>query len=368
MAQRPIGPTVYTYDERCLAHDNGSLLIDERAAGWLDIAHVERPERLAMTISVLEQSGVLAQLQRLESRLATRAELELVHQPPMIDAIAAACSRGEPAEVGEGARVGTDSWGPALLAAGNTLAVTDAVLDGDARNGIALVRPPGHHASCDRAMGYCLFNNVAIAARHARSRGLERIAIVDWDVHHGNGTESVFYDDPSVLFVSLHQDDLYPTGRGVATDRGAGAGRGATINIPLPAGSGDAGYEYAFERIVEPALTAFAPELILISAGQDPAGSDPLGRMSMTADGFRALTERGLALADSLCGGRLVVALEGGYSLQQIPFCNLAIAEALAGLQPALRRDPLELDIPRSLREFERDAIEKLEDALSPDP
>lgn len=357
--------TVLAWDDRCLSHDNGSMLADGPARDWLGVPHFERAERQARTVQVLERAGVLGAFERVESRPATRPELELVHEPAMIDALERACAEGRFAAVGPGASVGPDSWQPALLAAGNVLAVTDAVLDGAARNGFAIVRPPGHHATPSEPMGFCLFNNVAIAARHAQRRdGVSRVAIVDWDVHHGNGTETIFWADPSVLFVSLHQDDLYPVGRGRLGDRGAGAGEGATLNLPLPAGTGDDGYAYAFERVVEPALRAFGPDLLVVSAGQDPAAADPLGRMSVTERGFRALTGRAMALADELCGGRLVVALEGGYSLDQLPFCNLAIAERLAGLEPALAADPLILDVPDRLRDFERAAIDAIAAAL----
>ena len=361
--------TVYYYDERCLTHDNGSMILDPRAGRWLDVPHVERPERLARTASVLEQSGVSAELTPLSSRAATRAELELAHTPRMIDELAAACARREHVWVGPEARVGPQSWEPATLAAGGALAVVDAVLDGAADNGFALVRPPGHHSTADTAMGFCLFNNVAIAARHAQARdGIERVAIVDWDVHHGNGTEAIFYDDPSVLFVSIHQDDLYPIGAGALEHAGEGAGEGFTVNIPLPAGSGDDGYLLAFERLVEPALAAFRPDLLFVSAGQDPAASDPLGRMSVTTEGFRELARRARTVAARLCEGRLAIVLEGGYSLEHVPFCNLAIVEALAGLEPSLQTDPLELDVPRGVRAFEQAAVERALAAHAPGP
>ena len=352
--------TACFYDERCLSHDNGSMVLDERASAWLDVPHFERPERLTRTWSMLEQAGVAAKLHRLDFRRATREELELVHAPELIDEIEGACARGEYAWVGPEARVGPESWEPALVAPGGVLAVVDAVVQGAADNGIALVRPPGHHSTADTPMGFCLFNSVAIAARHAQRRDdVDRVAIVDWDVHHGNGTEAIFYDDPSVLYISLHQDDLYPEGAGTLEHRGAGAGEGHTVNVPLPAGTGDAGYLLAWDEVIAPRLASFAPDLLLISAGQDPAASDPLGRMSVTADGFRALTHRAGSAAERHCQSRIAVALEGGYSLEHSPFCNLAIVEELAGLEPALPGDPLELDVPDGLRDFERAAVER---------
>jgi acetoin utilization deacetylase AcuC-like enzyme len=339
-------PTALVYEERCLTHDNGSMVIDPLAARWLDVPHAESPERVARTMQVLERSGTAARLERLPARAASEAELELVHTAEHVGRVRDACARGEHLWVGPDARVGPDSWEPALLSAGGALAAVEWVLEGEERRAYVLTRPPGHHASAAESMGFCLFNNVAIAARRARQLGCERVAIVDWDVHHGNGTEDVFAADGSVLFVSLHQDDLYPAGRGRAEDRGAGAGEGATLNLPLPAGSGDAVYLEAMEEAVLPALRRFGPELILLSAGQDAEASDPLGRMSVTTEGFRGMAQRLGDLAREHCSGRLVALQEGGYSPDHMPFCTLAIVEALAGLEPSLGADPIELDVP----------------------
>jgi len=355
--------TALVYEERCLAHDNGSMVLDPVAASWLDVPHAEGAARVARAHAVLERSGVAGRLERLAARPAEPGELLLVHGADHVERMLRACERREQAWVGPGARVGADSWEPALLAAGGAVAALEWVLGAPDRRAYALLRPPGHHASAEEAMGFCLFNNVAVAAARARQLGLARVAIVDWDVHHGNGTEDVFAADPSVLFVSLHQDDLYPQGRGRVGDRGRDEGLGATVNVPLPPGSGDEVYLRAVDQVVVPALDAFAPELVLISAGQDAAASDPLGRMSVTSEGFRAMTDRLCAWAAGNCEGRVLAVQEGGYSVDHMPFCVLATVEALAGLEPALAADPIELDVPEGLREIEIAAIESARQA-----
>jgi acetoin utilization deacetylase AcuC-like enzyme len=208
-------------------------------------------------------------------------------------------------------------------------------------NAYALVRPPGHHAERDRGRGFCIFGNVALAAMHAReARGLSRVAIVDWDVHHGNGTEHAFYSDPTVLTISIHQDNNYPPGSGAITDIGSGAGMGYNINVPLPPGSGVGAYVATFEEVVAPALRGFRPELILVASGLDASAMDPLASMMMTSNGYRKLTQIVLAAAHDVCGGRVVACHEGGYSPAYVPYCGLAILEEMAGIQSGMA-DPL---------------------------
>jgi acetoin utilization deacetylase AcuC-like enzyme len=217
-------------------------------------------------------------------------------------------------------------------------------------------------------MGFCLFNNVAVASLYARRRGVERIMIVDWDVHHGNGTQAAFYADPSVLFLSLHQEEWYPLGMGTLDQRGEGAGYGATINVPLPAGTGDRGYVAAMARVVEPAARRFRPDLVAISAGQDASMLDPLGRMLVSMDGFRALGRHMRELADSLCEGRLLVMQEGGYSEAYTPFCTLGALEGLTGIRTPVP-DPYELasasELTRAKTVFSHDTAQALDDAVA---
>jgi acetoin utilization deacetylase AcuC-like enzyme len=206
------------------------------------------------------------------------------------------------------------------------------------------LRPPGHHAEKDQGRGFCIFGNTALAAIHARqARGVSRVAIVDWDVHHGNGTEHAFYADPSVLTISIHQDNNYPPDSGALSDTGTGAGKGYNINVPLPPGSGVGAYVATVERVVAPALTAFRPELILIASGLDASAMDPLASMMMTSDGYRKLTRTVLGVARDVCGGRVVACHEGGYSPAYVPYCGLAVIEEMAGVKTGLGDPLLEL-------------------------
>jgi acetoin utilization deacetylase AcuC-like enzyme len=362
VAERTTG---LVFDERCLTHLNPP---SGRPFGtfpdWATTVAFERPERLVETWRVLEGSGVLAHVQRVEAREATEAELRLAHSEAHVRRVLEAARSGEPVNLGFEAWTVPGSETPALLAAGGLLAATDRVLRGELDNAFVLLRPPGHHAEREASMGFCLFSNLAIAARWAqREHGVERVAILDWDVHHGNGTEQVLYRDGSVLTISLHQDRLYPPDTGGLEARGEGEGEGRNVNIPLPAFTGDEGYAHAFERVVEPVIHAFRPDLLLIGAGQDAAASDPLGRMALTTPGFRALADRAVALAGELCDGRLVVNLEGGYSLHHLPLANLAILEGLAGLDPTFPVDPIGCDVPVDLRDEVRAAVAAAERA-----
>ncbi|MDA1190902.1 MAG: histone deacetylase [Candidatus Poribacteria bacterium] len=279
--------------------------------------HPERPARLEAIHARLDQSEINRSLVRLEPRSATTDEIGFAHTDEHIDSIRRIAESGG-GRVDYDTAVSAKSYDIALLSAGAVLRAVDAVADGETDNAFACVRPPGHHATPNRAMGFCLFNNVAVAARYAqRVKGLERVLIIDWDVHHGNGTQDVFYGDGSVFYFSIHQHPLYP-GTGMAHEVGEGGGNGATLNIPVPAGSNDDDYVEAFEQRLIPAATAFNPDLVIVSAGFDAHEKDPLASVYVTTEGFGRLTDLVMRLADDCCGGRLVSALEGGYSLEGV--------------------------------------------------
>ena len=266
-------------------------------------------------MQLLEEDGILQRLQRVPVTPVSMERLHQVHPPRYVAAVAEAARRGM-AFLDSDTYVVSGSYDAALASAGALVNLVEVVMRGDAANGMSLMRPPGHHALPERGMGFCLFANVAIAARTARREfGAERVLIVDWDVHHGNGTEAIFYDDPAVAFFSTHQYPFYP-GAGAAHDIGRGAGRGATMNVPFPAGVGDEGYARAFDELLTPFARRFRPDLILVSAGYDAHWRDPLAMELLSLTGYANLARKVVALAGELCNGRLVAALEGGYDLE----------------------------------------------------
>ena len=319
------------YDERMLQHDTGFVqqMLDD-GTPFEGVEHSSSSRIIGRTHALLVASGFAAECSQITVHEAAEHDIALYHSREYIASVRRLSETGG-GSAGEAAPVSTGSYQAALLACGSAISAVDAVIDGDVRAAYALGRPPGHHALTDSGMGYCLFNNVVIAARHAQRRGLTRIMIVDWDVHHGNGTQAAFYDDPSVLFLSVHQDNWYPADMGALDQIGTGRGAGATMNVPLPAGTGDVGYIAVLDRIVAPVARHFKPEILLVSAGQDASMFDPLGRMQVTMAGFNALGQRARAIADEVCGGRLVLVQEGGYSLSYSPFCALATVCGAAG-------------------------------------
>ncbi len=280
--------------------------------------HPERPERLSHLITHLKNSPVWNSLIRIEPDKADIRWVETIHPSSYIESIKNACDPVQLNYLDSDTVVSEHSYDVALFAVGGALKACDAVMQGKVDNAFCAIRPPGHHAEPARAMGFCLFNNVAIAARFLQQAyGLSKICIIDWDVHHGNGTQNAFYEDPTVFYISVHQHPLYP-GTGRADERGKGAGEGTTLNFPSPPGYGDAEYIRIFEEKIVPAVQNFAPDFILISAGFDAHKDDPLANMEVTEHGFAQMTRVIRALAQEICQGHLVALLEGGYNLEAL--------------------------------------------------
>jgi acetoin utilization deacetylase AcuC-like enzyme len=332
------------YDERFLAHETGDEAVVVTRNGSFELSPAPHPSSVFIMRRVkefLDGAGLTALLQAIPTRVATSDELAMYHTREYIAGLRACAEAGPTCGpltlpwgyIDEDTVMSRGSFDAALYAVGGAMNAVQAVLRGDVRNAYALLRPPGHHATSNQALGFCLFNNAVIAAHYARKIfGLERIMIVDWDVHHGNGTQDAFYQDSGVLFVSLHQHNWFPKLSGELEQSGHGRGAGYTVNIPLPPGTGDRGYQEAFEQIVVPLGMQYCPQLILVSAGQDANWLDPLAQMMMTMHGYRILTQQIMALAQRVCDGRLVMFHEGGYSAPYIPYCTAAIIEALLGL------------------------------------
>lgn len=276
--------------------------------------HPEHPDRLRAIYSILEDPELQGKT-LLEAREATAEEIQWIHTESYYQKIES--TRGcRHLQLDPDTHVSAQTYRAARLAAGGLCVLVDAVCSGKMRNGFALVRPPGHHAEAGRGMGFCIYNNVAIAARHAQHRGLaEKVLIVDWDLHHGNGTQHSFESDPSILYFSSHQFPYYP-GTGRTDEIGTGSAKGYTVNVPLPGGQGDEDYLYVYQEILEPIAAQFRPDLVLVSAGFDNYYRDPLGGMGVTENGFADLTHVVMRIADTCCEGRIALTLEGGYDLE----------------------------------------------------
>ncbi|MDJ0627092.1 MAG: class II histone deacetylase [Rhodobacter sp.] len=327
--------TAFFWDERCFWHGGGNYaftlpvggLVQPLAAGGLP----ENPETKRRLKNLIDATGLIQELDAQGADPATWDDLARVHPPGFLTEFKA-LSDANGGELGLRTPFAKGGFEVAALSAGLAKAALFQVLRGRARNAYALSRPPGHHCLPDHPNGFCLLANIAVAIHAARAAGLAtRVAVVDWDVHHGNGTEAIFIADPDVLTVSLHQDRNYPMDTGAAEVTGEGAGQGANMNVPLPPGAGHTTYCQAMDRLVIPALQRFEPEIIVVACGYDAAAIDPLGRMLATADTFRQITRRIRQVADDLCGGKLVLVHEGGYSEVYVPFCGHAVLEELSG-------------------------------------
>jgi len=307
--------TGLVYDPIYLKHDTG--------------AHVENSQRLVATMALLEESKLLDKLTIISPRAATHEELSLVHSDHHISRVQSTSARGGGWLDGD-TFASPDSYEVALYAAGGALNAVDAVMKGEVSNAFALVRPPGHHATRDQAMGFCLFNNIAIAAKYAIEKyNVECILIADFDVHHGNATEDTFYSDPNVLYFSTHQYPHYP-GTGAITDDGEGEGKGANVNVPMPAYCGDAEYLRVYNEILAPIARRFKPQLMLASAGYDAHWADMLSMMELSVEGYGDIVAVIKRLAEELCQGKLLISLEGGYHLKAMPLSLRATLEVLS--------------------------------------
>jgi acetoin utilization deacetylase AcuC-like enzyme len=309
--------------------ENLALIFSDFSAGHETGRHPENQRRLQAIQDQLQQYGMDKEHVYSAERVALDA-VYAVHDSAMVDATREYSMSGG-GFLDADTLVSTGSWDAALAASGAAVQATELVLTGRYRNAFSMARPPGHHVESRRQIGFCLFNNVAIAAEHARlHHGLERIAIVDWDVHHGNGTQEIFYSRSDVLFCSVHQWPLFP-GSGLEHERGSGEGEGFTINAPLPAGSGDHDVLRVFDDRFGPAIESFEPDLTMVSAGFDAHRDDPLSEMSMSPSGFAQLAGRVSSWADKLCNGRLVLVLEGGYNLRAL---SESVSSVIAQLSP----------------------------------
>lgn len=324
--------TGFYWHERCFWHDQGAIGVFSAPGEFLQPqAASESPESKRRLKNILEVSGLIDELHVVKPPAASLDDLLRFHTPRYLEALHA----GDQAQGGNGgdcAPFMPGSWAAARQSAGLAIAAVEAVALGQVNNAYALCRPPGHHAEADQGRGFCLLGNIPVAVMRARTLGqAQRVAILDWDVHHGNGQQAAFYTEPDVLTVSVHQAANYPLETGHFAEQGEGAGVGANLNLPLPPGCGLGAYEYAMERLILPALEVFAPDLIVVACGYDACAKDPLGKMLLNSAAFARMTAQLKVLAERCCAGKLVFVHEGGYSEGYVPLCGHAVIQTLAG-------------------------------------
>ncbi len=329
--------TAFYYDEMCMWHSPGEAVLFLPVGGWLQPLAAggspESPESKRRIKSLLDVSKATSHLSVRSASAATDDDILRVHTEDYI-AKFKELSKGSGGEIGPEALFSHGGFEIAALSAGLAKRALIDVVNGQVSNAYALSRPPGHHALPDQGLGFCMLANIAIAIEAAKAEhGLGRVAVVDWDVHHGNGTQSIFYDRSDVFTISIHQENCFPVNSGAIHERGKGEGKGFNLNVPLPPGSGHETYLYALEEIVLPALRSYKPEAIIIASGLDANGVDPLGRQLLYAGTFRALTDMVTEVANELCQGKVVAIHEGGYAESAVPFCGLAVIESLAGIR-----------------------------------
>lgn len=327
--------TGFFWDERCFWHGGGNYAFMAPVGGLVQpmgsVGLPENPETKRRLVNLVRRTGLWDQLQTQTAQPATQEELLRIHPQSYLTEFRDMAEAGG-GKLGLRTPFGPDGYDIACLSAGLARDAVLTVLRGEVSNAYALSRPPGHHCLPDWPNGFCLLNNIAIAIEAARTEGLaKRFVVLDWDVHHGNGTEAIYYEDPDVLTISLHQERNYPRDTGDFNDRGRGGGEGKNLNIPLPPGAGHATYLAAMEQIIGPEIADHQPDIIIVACGFDASGVDPLGRMLAGSDTFRVMTAMAAEWAEDLCDGRLVLVHEGGYSELHVPFCAHAVLEELCG-------------------------------------
>lgn len=336
--------TAFYSDEYCFWHVAGQHAEMLKVGGWVQppagSGNAENPETKRRLKNLIEVSGLGKQLICHSAEPATLEDMLRIHPLQYLDNLKKTSDQGG-GDLGEAASIGPGSYEIAALSAGLVSQAVNDVLEGKATNAYALSRPPGHHCLPNESMGFCFLANIPIAIEKAKQKfDLKRVAVIDWDVHHGNGTQAIYEARNDVLSISLHQENCFPPGYSGEDDIGTGAGKGYNINIPLMAGSGHEAYLYAMETIVIPALKNYQPELIIVACGYDANAVDPLARMQLHSDTYREMTRMVKSIAESVCQGRLVLAHEGGYSEAYVPFCGLATMESLSGIKTEVE-DPL---------------------------